>query len=269
MKTNAIIRIVIYSIVILLLVGLLLTCLGIGAFMLNFKSGTGEYNTGEGSVPALDIHNLDIEWAAGSVTIQAADTDKITFTESGNFTDDYAMVFKTKNGTLKLEYSKPSVSLGFVSTPSKDLTITVPENWVCDEIEIDGAALEVDISGITTETLQLNGAAMELSFTGDVKELNVDGAACELNIVSSGNPDVIEIDGASCELNLTVPKSCGMLIQADGIALDFDSDAEFTRSNGNYLYGDGGCKVDVDGISCQLNIHFGEIEPLPTIPAGQ
>lgn len=266
MKTNAIVRIIIYTLVILLLVGLLLTCLGVGAFMFNINSSSGTVNSGEGSVPAADVRNLEIEWAAGSVTVQAGDTDRITFTESGNFSEEYAMVYTLKNGTLTLEYAKSSLTIGFVSTPSKDLVITVPAGWDCDEMEIDGAALEVEISGIAAEILQLNGAAMELAFTGDVNELNVDGAACELNITCTNMPDLIEIDGASCELNLTVPDTQGMLIQTDGIALDFDSNVDFTRSNGNYLYGDGYCKVDVDGISCQLNIQFQHKDLLPTIP---
>lgn len=267
MKTNAIIRIIIYSLVIILLVGLLLTCLGVGSFMFNVQTGGSEVNEGTGSVKAENIDDLQIDWAAGSVTIVTDNnTDAITFTETGDFSEKYAMVYTLKNGTLSLEYAKPSLAIGFISTPTKELVITVPSGWVCNELEIDGAALEVNISGIHISKLQLDGAAMKLNLEGSVQELDVDGAACKLNISCSGYPDLIEIDGASCELNLTIPENCGMLIQTDGIACDVDSNLELTHRNDGYLHGDGRCKVDVDGIACQLNIQFEPQELLPTIP---
>lgn len=265
MKTNAIIRIIIYSLVILLLVGLLLTCLGIGTFMFNIHTG-GTFNEGTGSVNTDSVKNLEINWAAGSVTIVTdANADTISFTESGDFDDEKAMAYSVKDGTLTLDYSKPNFAIGLINTPSKDLLITVPTGWICDQIEINGAALKVDISGIHVSKLQLDGAAMELEFDGSLQELDVDGAACELN-VSTTYADLFEIDGAACELNLTISDNCGMLIQTDGIACDVESNVAFSMKNGEYLYQNGRCKVDIDGIGCQLNIQFEPDELLPTIP---
>ena len=255
MKTNVITRIIVYSLLIVFLVGLLLTCLGVGAFMFNLGFGTDEYNTGSGTVSATDIRNLDIDWAAGSVTITTAETDHITFTESGNFSDDYAMIFNAKNGTLSVEYSKPSVWIGFGSTPSKDLTITVPEDWDCDSLEIDGAALNISITGLSVDTIELDGASMKLSFNGSFDKLDCDGASCKLNLVTSQKPHEIDIDGASCHVDVTLPYGCGFLAQMEGLGSDFDADVEYSRGNGSYSYGDRYCQINMDGLSCSLRIH--------------
>lgn len=254
MKSNAIARIVIYSIVILLLVGLLVTCIAVGSFMIITDAGSNNLTSHETTVPASEVDNLSIEWAAGSVIIQTADTANITVTESGHYNEKYNMVCTQSGSTLKIQYAKSTLMVGFGSVPEKELVITVPENWNVKEIELDGAALNVDISGITVEELNLDGAAMKLSFNGQLSSMDVDGAACELHIVCGNEPDTIEIDGASCEIDLTLPAGCGFLVQMDGLGCSFDSNVDFTSKNGSYSYGDRHCTLNIDGLSCEVTV---------------
>lgn len=253
MKTNAIIRIVIYSLVALLLVGALLVCLGMGNFQFQFNLG-GNYNTGSGSADAQQISKLDLDWAAGSITIQVADTDKITFTESGNFEDDQAMAYQIQGDTLSIQYSKPSVQIGFISTPSKDLTITVPAGWVCKELDLDGAALEIRIDGITVGALDMDGADTELTFSGALETLECDGAACELELNCTNQPKEIELNGANCTAVLTLPKDCGFRVEMDGLDCDFHSDLPCSTNHGSYVYGDGACFISANGLACRITI---------------
>lgn len=251
MKTNAIVRIVIYSVVILLLIGLLLMGLGIGTFVFSFGSGTGEVvNGGEGSVAADSVSKLKIDWASGSVIIQTADTDQITFSESGSFSEDQAMAYSVRNGTLKLSYSKASVQIGFVSLPSKDLVITVPKDWVCKELELDGAALEMEINDLTVELLDIDGASNEITFNGNLTNLECDGASCEIQVVTTSWPSKIDLDGASCNLDLTLPADCGYRVDMDGLSCSFRSDF-----GGGNVYGNEHCYITADGLSCEINIH--------------
>ena len=258
MKTNAIVRIVIYSVVILLMIGLLAAVLGLGVFTFRIETGTSAYVTGGDSVSAAEVKEIEIDWASGSVTILAADTDQITFTESGNFDDDNAMAYDLKNGTLHLQYNKPSIYIGFTSIPSKDLVITVPRDWVCQELELDGAALDIEINDLTIGTLDMDGASNSVSINGAVEVLECDGASCEITLICTDRPRKIDLDGASCSLELTLPKDCGFLVQMDGLSCDFYSDLDYTGSNGDYLYGDRYCKINADGLSCEITIHEGK-----------
>ena len=254
MKTSAIVRIVLYSLVAVLLIGLLLTGLGIGSFIVHLSSGNHEYTTGGGSVEAAEITSLRVNWASGSVILQTGDTDQIIFEESGNFSEEYAMVYEVKNGKLKLEYAKPRFTIGFFSIPSKDLVITVPKSWICEELELDGAALQVEIRELSVQDLDIDGAACEVSFLGSLDRLNCDGAACELNITCRNRPQEFDLDGASCRLDLTIPDGCGFQVRMDGLSCHFKSDAEYTVSNKTYLYGDQHCRIDADGVSCEVTI---------------
>lgn len=258
MKTNAIVRIVIYSLVILLLTGILLTCLGVGTFTFNIINvGTKEMTTGGSSVDASQVSKLQLDWAAGSITIQTADTDEITFAESGNFSEEFAMVHSVKGGELHIQYSKPAVAIGFVSTPSKDLVITVPKDWLCQELELDGAALDVEINGVAIRDLDIDGASNTIDFSGAVETLDIDGASCEITLLCTDRPRKIDMDGASIQMDLTLPVGCGFLVQMDGLSCDFYSELDFTSNSGTYSYGDRYCQINADGMSCQINIHEG------------
>lgn len=260
MKTNAIVRVVIYSLVILLLIGMLLMGLGVGTYIFTFRSGSGQHINGEKmSIPADQVSDLHIEWAAGSILIQTADTDQITFSESGNFSEDYAMVYTLKGDTLKLEYSNAAVQIGFVSTPSKDLVITVPQNWTCEELELDGAALEVEINGLTIKGFDIDGASNEIDFTGSLEILECDGAACELTLNCQTKPWKIDLDGASIQMELLLPEDCGFQVQMDGLSCSFRSDLECTSSNGDYAYGDRYCQINASGLSCAVTVNHAPV----------
>lgn len=257
MKSNAIARIVLYSLLILLLVGVL--CVGLFADLFTIHGGsvtTTSTTSGETvSLNASEVSKIKIDWAAGDITIVTADTDTISFCESGEISEKYTMTYACKDGTLEIDYAKSSVTVGFGSIPSKDLTITVPQDWVCQELELDGAALEVEINGLTVREFDIDGASNEITFTGSFEILECDGAACELTLNCLEKPQKIDLDGASVEMTLCLPEDCGFLVQMDGLGCSFHSGAHSVNSSGNYMYGDEYCKVYADGLSCSITIN--------------
>lgn len=256
MKANAITRIVIYSIVILLLIGLLLTFLGIGT--LTFDLGTsGDYTAGAGAKQASSVHSLKIDWAAGFVRVIAGDTDRILFSEKGSTSEDQKMVHSLTNGTLYIRYSKPSVQIGLISYPQKELTITVPRDWYCENITINAAAVTVDIEGVSVSSIDLDGASNELNFQGSFHELDCDGAANRITASCTNVPNEISLDGAYIDLDLKLPKNAAFQVAMDGLSSNFSSDFETTFSDGSYTHGSGGCKIDADGVSTKISIRKG------------
>lgn len=254
MKTNATVRIILYALLILILISILVAGLAFDLYTFNTGSSAAVEGT-EGCIAARDVSKLSIEWAAGSVTIVTADTDQITFSESGNFAEKYTMVYSRKGDTLTIAYSNSSVTVGFGSIPSKDLTITVPHDWVCEELELDGAALEVEINGLTVREFDIDGASNEISFTGSLEILECDGAACELTLKCQTKPRSIDLDGASVQMDLYLPNECGFIVQMDGLSCSFDSDLEYTGNKGSYSYSDRYCQIDVDGLSCDIKVN--------------
>ena len=105
MKTNAIIRIVLFSLAIIILGGILLAGIGLKMYSFDFKNftvSTGDGNgirngtiSSQGSVPASQIRDIEIDWVAGSITIVPDEAaDEITFCEYGNDDPDHLMVWK-------------------------------------------------------------------------------------------------------------------------------------------------------------------------------
>ena len=255
MKRNAIARIVIYSLMIAIFSGILMVGLGLNLFTFRTES-QGTQVTGEAvSVDADQISWLDLDWAAGSITIRTADTDQITFTESGA-TERYPMVYAISGGTLSIDYSKKNVAT-VGNIPSKDLTITVPQDWMCKGLDLDGAALEVKIEGLTVIDFDIDGAANEIVFTGSVQELDCDGASCSLTVTCLERPNQINLDGASIDMELILPENCGFQAQVNGLSCSFRSDLSCTLENEDYCYGDRHCKIYADGLSCKITVNQG------------
>lgn len=262
MKGNAIARIVLYSILALLLIGILLVGIAADGLMFQLGDPSGTVVENEGNVDAANVKGIEIDWAAGSIDIVIADTDKITFKETAPENSKYKMTYEVSGNTLKLSYGQPTISFGIGSIPNKDLVITVPRDWVCEELEIDGASLDINLQDLTIGKIDLDGASCNLNFTGSLEKMEADGAATKITLVCGNRISSIDIDGASCDLNLTLPKDCGFLVEMDGLSSSFYSDLEYRSGNGSYSFGDQHCKVNVDGISCDVSIQENLVWPI-------
>lgn len=290
MKTNAIIRIVLFSITILVLLGILGIGLGIGALSANFGIHTEEIVTteqgqlvfpGESSVSeegyafeAAAIRDLTIEWAAGSITIQPTDTDIIEVLEYGS---GDPMVCRREGDKLVIKFDNVDIHFGITINYSKDLVINVPRGWVCDSLEIDAASADVDVTGLeirevdfdgasgvctftdcTVDEMDVDTASGNVNFEGALNALECDAASADCTLVLYNTPKRIDMDCASGDLDITLPASSGFTVTMDGLSTDFNSDFNFTRSNGRYVCGDGSCRIEIDAMSGDLVIRKGE-----------
>lgn len=293
MGNHAIIRIVIWSIVLVILVGIL--ALGLGTFRLPFdrnrtdrdSSGYMESDpSGSGSnicaFAAADIQDLEIEWVSGKIVLQTDDTaDTIRIREDFRGNDQYRMVYKQTGNTLSIRFSMDSISFtgfGFNLTGdlSKDLTVLVPSGWICEELEIDTASADLLVQDMTIRRMDFDGASGTCDFENStVDQLDMDTASG--NIRFHGNLDTLDFDAASAsfrgellniprnikmdsmsgDLELTLPEDAGFSVTIDGMSCTFSSDFSYEMRSGRYIHGNGSCQIDVDGMSCDVMIHKG------------
>lgn len=277
MKTNAIVRIVIYLLVILLLVGLLVAGLGFGQFAFHFGIPSGSYITGSGSANASEIRNLKIEWAAGSIKILPSDTDQITFSEEGNAGEDGRMVYDIDGSTLTIRCTKPGFRIGFFSNPVKNLTVCVPSDWQCSRLEVNAASADLDVENLTTDEMKINTASGECDFqsctvgdlnistasgsiryTGTLDTLDCDAASASVTAVFDNVPKSIDMDSASGALDITLPSDCSFRVTMDTMSGRFHSDFPTESTGKAYTCGTGGCRIDVDSMSGDVTIRKGE-----------
>lgn len=291
MKTNAIVRIVLFSIAIVILLGILLIGLGFGLFMVDTNSGfsittsdqvlpvAGDGTTSYGAVSADDIREIEIEWAAGSITIEPSDTDEIHITESDVHNDKYRMVYKQNGSTLKIQFCEDDSIWGGISiggSISKDLVIYVPQDFTLDALEIDAASTNVNVTNLHIQEVEFDGASGscifddctvdkldmdttsgDVEFNGAVRVIDFDGASANLNLYLTDTPSSIEVDTASGDLDLTLPADCGFTVSMDALSSDFYSDFPTTIQGKNYVYGDGSCRININAMSGEVIIREG------------
>lgn len=263
MRRNAIARIIVLSVIAMILSGILIAGLGGGLYFMEHHSGTVAVGTVE--IDPNRVSKIEIAWAAGTVTIKSGNTDKILISEEGKFDSKDALLYDIDEGTLEIYHSTGKI-IG--SAPKKNLTITVPAGWECGELDIDAAGVEVILEDLAAGSVDLDGAGMDLRFTGKFNSLECDGAGCALDIVSRSFPESVAIDGTGCDVELTLPQGCGFVASMDGLGCSFQSNADSSRRDGKYVYGNEHCKISADGLGVALSVQYGPFEPLPTEPYG-
>ena len=302
MRINAIIRIVLFSVCIFILAGLLLCGLGIWTFSANHMvqedthtaqmqensftpvqgtTGTPAQNTLSPQVEEMDtsrITNIEINWVAGNICIEPSENVSTIQIQESEAEEKYRMVCKVSGNTLNIQFCKDSIkfpSFG-ASSISKDLTITVPADWTCRELDIDAAASNVTIRDMTigdldfdgaagicdlencrVTTMDVDAAAGNLTFSGVLDNLDFDGASADCTLTLHECPKNIEVDGMSGKMDITLPTDCGFTVRSKGLTNEFSTDFTTTTSNGAHVHGDGSCLIHLEALSGDLNIHDG------------
>ena len=290
MKTNAIIRIVLFSLGILILTTILLAALGFRFFMFDTYTETSLVTTDEYPLPVVSdgyissasvnadaIRNLDIEWVAGTITISPQEGIYELIATENNGNEKYQMVYAVNGDTLKIRFCEDSIkfsSIGINSTMSKDLHIAVPADWNCDELSIDAAASNVTINDLKIKDMEFDGASGQLGFYGcNVFNLDIDTVSG--NVEFDGTLENLDFDAASAcfygtihncptqllmdslsgKLNLSLPSDCGFTLHKDSLSGSFSSDFEIVIQGDARVHGDGKCKIDISGLAGEVIIN--------------
>lgn len=229
------------------------------------------------SFPADAVRKLNIEWAAGTITILAdATANGIQITEVSGGSNRYETVYKQSGNTLTIAFSRESIrTFGFTAGKSdhKDLTILVPHDWVCQELELDvadanlklqdltiremdfdGASGTCEFEGCNVEYLDMDTASGDIHFSGTLGTLDLDAASASFYGKLSSTPNAIEMDSMSGSLELSLPEDTGFTVNMDGMHSQFYSDFQTTARDRSYVYGDGRCKISVDAMSGDVTI---------------
>lgn len=283
MKRNAVFRIILWTITLVILIGLL------GSAMLWFRpngrfwsrvssiaeDGDASILSGGNSlsVDADKVRDLDIDWVSGEIRIQPSDVKEIQITETAVEDSRYEMRCTHSGQTLKIAYCDPSTIRINKGAYSKDLTILVPKNWDCRCLNIDAASAklyvddlnirEVDVdtaSGTSqfqnciVDALDVDTASGDIRFVGSLNKLDCESASASIYAELDNVPSEIDMDTASGALELVLPKNAGFSVKMDSMSGTLDSDFPTTIKDSRYICGDGACEIDMDSMSGKITI---------------
>lgn len=279
MKRNAIFRIILFSFLAVVLVGVLISGIALKKYQMPgivvWKSFDAPEVSGN-KFNAGEIDRLKIEWAAGSIVLVPVEGNKISITEE-LLGGDESMVLKKDGSTLYVQYCEGAVGIPFGSgSLKKNLYITVPQDWECKELEIDAASATVQGEYLTIRelasstasgthtftncqvgTLKMETVSGDLNFTGTLEKLDFNGVSAQLDLALTNAPKSIELESVSGDLNLTLPESCGFTVDQDTVSGRFSSELPTTEQNGKIVYADGHCEIEVEGVSASVHIRKG------------
>ena len=280
MKRNAIIRIIAWTISLVILVGVLVA--GMNWFR-PFTSPLGESEMipvenagklGSATVISDDIQEIEIDWVSGNIRLVPANVTSIEVSESTVDDAKYAMVCKQEGGTLEIDYCKNTTLKDLKNLKfSKDLTILVPMDWSGRALQVDAASAKLSVQDLTireveidtasgtcqfdhctVDTLNVDTASGDVYFEGSLNRLDCDSASAGVQAVLDNVPNEIDMDSASGSVELVLPKDAGFVVNMDTMSGKFDSDFPYSAKNGVYVSGDGACRIDMSSMSGKVSI---------------
>lgn len=271
MKTNAIIRIIIWSIVIVLLLGTMTAVMTFGLFQNNTKTvienvAVKDAFTTEQAPAATvyldreseflfdsaEVNEIEINWAAGSILIMPYDVDQIEVSESDVSDSKYAMECYLKKSKLIINFSEENkYNHGFGITIngnfSKDLTILVPRNWELSDLEIDAASAKLEVCNMTIRDVEIDTASGICEFENcTVDTIDIDTASGDVKFVGSLN--ILDCDAASANV-VAILSNTPSRMDMDSMSGDLDIT----------LPPDCGFTVSTEGLSSDFSSDFSTI----------
>jgi DUF4097 and DUF4098 domain-containing protein YvlB len=237
------------------------------------------YTMAEDTVSLDNINEIDINWISGKVNIETSDTDKVTFSEShkDGISKDLYMRYLVANGKLTIQYCRSGLKVRNGSAPvKKDLTVYVPSNVVFREIECDTVSSNLNMKGVATRELKLENVSGKVSLS-DVRadEIDVETVSGNISIETDENVRRFEIETVSGNVTITAPSvssvsaegvSCSLTlnlddadfrVELDGVSKRMKVDGTDYREvgDGNYVFGNGSGRVEVELVSGILEIN--------------
>ena len=192
-------------------------------------------------ITSSEVSGMEIEWNSGNVRITTADTDKITIAGANNGQHYSAQL----NGSL--------LKILPSTDPGKDLVITVPRDWICQELKLNGTSATMDLVGISVGTLDLSGSSSTLTYGGSLEKVNISGTSVTATLNCTSSVSNIVVGGNRSSVSLTLTKGCGFLANLSAPSCQFNSDLFGVRyENRKYTYGDQHCKILLNGNSCDV-----------------
>lgn len=211
------------------------------------------------------VREIEIEWTAGHILLLPADTDVIQVSEKSTSDNSEPMVCRLKEGTLSIDFCRNEdvfLSISDLASQSKDLTVFVPKDWVCQSLEVDAASAALEVNDLTVgevefdsasgacefrnctvDRMDVDTASGDIRFLGSLQYLDVDAVSAGVLAVLSNNPKRLSMDSMSGDLDITLPQDSGFTLTLDGLSTELTSDFQTTRQNGDYLSGDGSCRI--------------------------
>lgn len=140
---------------------------------------------------------------------------------------------------------------------AKELTIRIPATLAgsIKNMSIDAVSNTMNISGIQTGSLSLDGVSGGLTFDGAVSDLDIDVVSGDICITSDLTPKSINMDSVSGDFVGNFPASANFVADIDSVSGEFITSFSCSKTDENtYMSGNGGGDYDFDSVSGDIRL---------------
>ena len=159
------------------------------------------------SVPMNDVSEIEVEWVAGTITVEQGDGTEIQIQEDGEYKSQYTMYVRQKGKELTITYLPWGTNLLGVGSDvptQKDLTILIPRDWAGEKLEITSASSTLDIRNLTVQEFEFEGGSGKAVFTDCVVD-SLDLATMSGDVDFTGSLNKLDWEAASATKTPLVP----------------------------------------------------------------
>lgn len=218
MKKSAIARIVIWSVVALVLTGILI---GVLVFRENpnapiiFGKEQGyrysdekEYTVGAVELPKTEFTSISVDWISGNVFVYAYDGDTVKIEEASNdvIEEKYELRWRVKENMLYIKPCQSTSSWNLSNKiPEKDLFVYLPEALATtmNTISVNTASASIGITGITAKEIDTATASGDTRFEKcGATDINIENVSGYVNITET-NAERIDAETVSGNVEIT------------------------------------------------------------------
>lgn len=232
-----------------------------------------------GAVGVSRVNKLEIQWAAGSVTLVPGEsTDTIRFWDDYSGDERFLLYYAIQGDTLKIQFCEAGwedLDLGIRvgNSPEKNLTVEIPQGWNPEEVELEVASARIEVHNLTLrnvdieaasgavgfencalEQLDIDTASADVIYTGTLEKLDCDSASATVVLNLTNVPKSLDMDAASGNLDITLPENAGFSAKLDSLSGNLHSDFDCDTTTGRYVCGDGACRIQANALSGNVYI---------------
>ncbi|MBO4888393.1 MAG: DUF4097 family beta strand repeat protein [Firmicutes bacterium] len=272
MKSSAVIRVIIWSVVAIILAWVL--CWGLwlhggGSLLGNKKTGASSEAKSSGNVISSSesfegqkINKVKVEWVAGSIQVESGDAVSFEVNEPENLKDEQRMSYKIDGDTLIIqEYSQSwNFSLGFnLNTinnyASKNLKLVIPAGL--EELKIETVSADVDLrAGIVVEELEVEAVSADINVDEiSARKIEFETVSGDMTVSLAKAAKKIKGNTVSGELTVYVSEDIGFTAETESVSGDTNVNMSVTNHNDKIIHGDGDMEIELNSVSGDMNIY--------------
>lgn len=279
MKKSAILRIVIWSVVAVLLIGILLGVLvlsnnskaptiNIGDYEIYKYDNENEYTVGASDLSAEAFTSINVDWINGRVNVIAynGDTVKIEETSADDIEEKHELRWRVKENTLYIKPCKSSKGWNFVNDiPTKELYVYIPEDLAVtmNRVQIDTASAEISVTGISATKIDTTSASGNTWLEKcNAADMDVESVSGYVNLTESSAEKIdaetvsgnVEIMGTVKDLSADSISGTVLLCTSEA-----PQSADISTISGSIIFqlpDNDGFNIDLDTVSGRISSDF-------------